>query len=195
MGKIQGVKLPPRALGSSAVAQKLQIAATDHGGAAFDEANYRVAKRRRFPRIGANTLCPVTDSRDFAVGRALHAAVGSPEHKAQAAALLDRHSTVPRYRALALPTPETDESLDTSQRLGIQRDHSRKRAAGFAAGKEEKLRCGPVVMNGVRSLRTPAKPAYATEPGGLLRQVDGRRRESQHCRIGKRRPQNVLRQG
>lgn len=53
--------------------------------------------------------------------------------------------------------PETNQSLDPAERLGIERDQRRERTVRRAAGKEEKLCRGPTTPDGMKSLRTLAR--------------------------------------
>lgn len=134
------------------MAQELQIATGNHGTAALDETDHGVAKGRGFPQIGGNTACPIEDVRDFTVAGAAFAAIGGLHHQAQAAPLLIGHSCIRRHGPPMTGAPETDEGLDPSKRLGIERDQGREGSARRAPGKQEQLCRNPTIADGMKSL-------------------------------------------
>ena len=68
------------------MAQELQIAASDHGGAGSGETNDRVSQGGCFPGIGGDTLCSKESEGDLPIAGAVRAAIGDPHHQTQAAA-------------------------------------------------------------------------------------------------------------
>lgn len=146
--------------------QELQIAATNHGGPAFDEADDRVAQRRGLPWIGSDARLPVKRYGDFAVARAARTAIGGLHHETQAAALLHRDPRVWRHWPALPGAPETNKGFDPPECLVVERDHGRSRPARFGVGKKDELRADRAVMDGVTSFRTVTVRAEASERRG-----------------------------
>lgn len=146
--------------------QELQIAAANHGGCAFDEADDHVAQWRGLPWIGGDPRVPVECCGDFAVARAAVMAIGRLHHETQTAPPLPGHACVRRHWPALPGTPETNKGFDPPERFSVQRNQGRKKPARFTAGKKDKLRVDRAVVDGVTSFRTVAMRAESSERRG-----------------------------
>lgn len=143
--------------------QELQIAATNHGGPAFDEADDGVSQGRGLPWIGGDTRLAVKCYGDFAVARAARTAIGGLHHETQAAALLHGDPRVRRHWPALPGAPETNKGFDPPERLVVERDHGRKPTVRFGVVKKDELRADRAIMDGVTSFRTVTMRAEASE--------------------------------
>ena len=108
------------------MAQEVQIAAADHGGASSGETNHGVPQGGGFPGIGGGSLCPKEREGDLPVTCAVRAAIAGPHHQTQAAPLLNGHARIRRHRPPVMAAPETDKGFNPPQCLRIQRDQGRQ---------------------------------------------------------------------
>jgi len=150
------------------MAQQLEIAAADQGGAAFDKADHHVAQRRGLPGFGGDALAAEENRSDLAIARAIRPAVGRLHHQAQTAALLRGHAFVGWHRATLSRLPQSDERLDTAKNVVIQRDQCGQRPAGIAIREEQHLSVGAILRlvadDDIAPLGAIATPSDVVEP-------------------------------
>lgn len=120
------------------MAQKLAIAAGDHGEAVLDEVDGAVSQRRRLPGIGSDARRAVDDVCDLAVGRAIHAAIDGLEHVAQPSALLCRQAGIGENATVMQCAPEPRDGLDAIEAVSVKRNKGRQRLIGPRIAKHQK---------------------------------------------------------
>ena len=108
------------------MAKKLQIAAVNEGKAAFDEGDDGIAQRRCLPGLGIDARRAIDCDGDVAIGRAVHAAVGSTKFEAKAAALLGGHARVAQWRTLEPGAREACQRINAIEDVVIDGDDRRK---------------------------------------------------------------------
>ncbi|SDD06860.1 hypothetical protein SAMN05216337_100788 [Bradyrhizobium brasilense] len=121
------------------MAQKLEVAAADHGDGAFDQTDHRVAQRRGFPGVRGDARFAEYGSGDLAIAGAVLTAIGRLQHQPKASPLLRRDTRVLRDRAPMPRAPESGDGLDVSECVVAQRNERSEMRLRRAAWKEEEF--------------------------------------------------------
>lgn len=124
-------------LRASAMPQQRAIAARNHSEAVLDEIHGCVAECRGFPWIGGDAIFSEQYVGDFAVGRAIGAAVDGLQHVPCTPSALRRQARIWRDRASQQRSEEPCDSLKAIVRVGIERNKGREPLPGGRARQAE----------------------------------------------------------
>lgn len=106
--------------------KQVQIAAIDEGQSGFGEGDHGITQRRGLPGIGVDPRRAIDCDGNVAIGRAVHAAVGSTKFEAKAAPLLGGHACVAQWRTLEPGAREACQRIDAIEDVVIDGDDRRK---------------------------------------------------------------------
>ena len=119
--------------------KQVQIAAIDERHSGFDEGDHGITQGRGLPGFGIDTRRAIDCDGDFAIGRAIHAAICGAEFEAKATALLDSHARVAQRWTLEPGAGEACQCIDTIKDVVIDGNDHRKLIVWGCAGKKENL--------------------------------------------------------
>ena len=177
-------------LRSSAVTQKIAVAAVDHRVTVPAQPDGRVAQRGIVPEVGGDTPSAEQHRRDLTMGRMARDAINRTDHKIEPFSTLGRETRVRGGYAFK-HTPEPIGGCEAIWAIAIKRNDNRYGRNRFSMSQQHGINCRrPVTMTGIQSIRGGAHNRRIQEEWSLDYSTGSRgcRGQQHRCRVDFRCP-------